>query len=152
MNKDEFVLPTKAQKVFHYQYGHRLLGHAKTCPWCKDYTMTYEAMELAYRIPVTLFNAKKFKSKVLYHRLNWDWVCSTECREAMEKRWRAALIPQDTLAKKILETPELERIEFKSGDDYRTMVLKLCRMKPEMNLRTEVVETSTIRTIIHLTN
>ena len=150
-NDSEFILPTRQDRVFHYQYGHRLLGHAKLCPWCKDYTMEYNSMEIAYRIPITLHNAQKYKGKVLYHRLNWDWVCGMDCKEAMEKRWRKALIPQSTLAEKIMKTPELPRVDYSPLDNYREMVLKVCRLEPENNIGAVVVETSTIDTIMHLT-
>lgn len=151
MTDKSFTLPTRQQKVFHYQYGHRLLGHGKLCPWCKEHHMIYETMELVYRIPITLETAGRLGSKILYHRLNWDWVCGSECAQAMTRRWRTALIPQKTLADKIAKTETFKTIDFVVKDGYREMVLKLCRLDPKLHIHVEIIETSLISTILHLT-
>jgi len=125
----EYQLPQRPMAVFHYQWGHRLLGHGNLCPWCKSAIMNHEFMELVYRIPLTF----RVKGRVYYHKLNWDYVCGPECALAMTKKWQEGKLAQKALEAKILITPNLPAVPKKLNDTYRDQVLKMCRLDPKMN-------------------
>lgn len=144
MNR-EHKRPARPEWVFHYQYGYKLLAHGKLCPWCKETLMDAEHVELVYRASLTNFSPEKNPAsayKLYYHKLNWDYVCSAECALEMRMAWHNSFKRRLALKEKILSTPSAPKIAFKPDDDYRTHVLKICRLDPRLHPNLEVMHTS----------
>jgi hypothetical protein len=134
MNREEYQITSRPLSVFHYQDGWHLLGHGKICPWCRETVMQYADMVIVYRIP----RAVGESAKVLYHKLNWDWVCSEECARSMAAKWGHGKMAQMALRNRIAMTTTLPTIKRSPRDTRREIVLKLCRIDPKLDIETKV--------------